>query len=58
MAILLKKGDQNLEIKEVQILLMNKGYLTDEEINGIFDNETYRAVRAFQSQNFNLTLPQ
>lgn len=53
MAILLKKGDQNLEIKEVQTLLMNKGYLTDEEINGTFDQETYRAVRAFQSQNLN-----
>ena len=51
MTKLLKNGDQGTEIKEVQTLLMNKGYLTDEEINGIFDNETYRAVRAFQAQN-------
>ena len=51
MARLLKKGDQGFEIKQVQTLLMEKGYLTDEEINGVFDNETYRAVRLFQSQN-------
>jgi len=51
MPALLKKGDQGLEIKEVQTMLVGKGYLTDEEVNGIFDNETYRAVRAFQSQN-------
>ncbi len=25
--------------------------MADEEINGVFDNETYRAVRPFQSQN-------
>ena len=48
---LFKKGDEGSEIKEIQTLLMNKGYLTDEEINGVFDNETYRAVRAFQAQN-------
>ena len=51
MARLLKKGDQGPEIKQVQTLLMQKGYLTNEEINGVFDNETYRAVRLFQSQN-------
>lgn len=51
MARLLKKGDQGPEVKEVQTLLMEKGYLTDEEINGVFDNETLRAVRLFQSQN-------
>ena len=51
MARLLKKGDQGTEIKQVQTLLMEKGYLTDEEINGVFENETYRAVRLFQSQN-------
>jgi|APLak6261660231_1056022.scaffolds.fasta_scaffold24335_2 peptidoglycan hydrolase-like protein with peptidoglycan-binding domain len=48
---LLKKGDQGAEIKEVQTLLMTKGFLTDEEVNGIFNTETYRAVRAFQAQN-------
>ena len=51
MAKLLKKGDKGPEVKEVQTLLMDKGYLTDEEINGIFGNETLRAVRMFQSQN-------
>lgn len=51
MPILLKKGNQGSEVKEVQSLLMNKGFLTDEEVNGIFDNETYRAVRVFQAQN-------
>lgn len=51
MARLLKKGDQTPEVKEVQTLLMEKGYLTDEEINGVLDNETWRAVRLFQSQN-------
>lgn len=51
MARLLKKGDQGAEVKEVQTLLMGKGLLTNEEINGIFDNETYRAVRTFQAQN-------
>ena len=51
MARLLKKGNQGDEVKEVQTLLTEKGYLTNEEISGIFDMETYRAVRAFQSQN-------
>ncbi|MGH8615966.1 MAG: peptidoglycan-binding domain-containing protein [Gammaproteobacteria bacterium] len=51
MSSLLKKGDQGAEVKELQTLLMEKGFLTNEEINGEFDNETYRAVRAFQSQN-------
>ena len=30
---------------------MEKGHLTNEEINRVFDNETYHAVRLFQSQN-------
>ena len=51
MARLLKKGDQGPEVKEVQTLLMDKGYVMNEEINGIFDNEAYRAVRLLQSQN-------
>ncbi|WP_297324636.1 peptidoglycan-binding protein [Nitrosomonas sp.] len=47
----LRKSDQGSEVKELQTLLMEKGYLTNEEINGVFDQETYRAVRTFQSQN-------
>ena len=51
MARLVKKGDQGPQVRELQSLLMKKGYLTDEEIGGVFDNETHRAVRVFQSQN-------
>ena len=51
MAKLLKKGDRSAEVKEVQTRLMEKGYLTNEEISGVFDNETWRAVRLFQAQN-------
>lgn len=51
MSKFLKKGDQGAEVKAVQTLLMEKGFLTNEEINGDFDNETDRAVRAFQAQN-------
>jgi len=36
MSRLLKKGDQGPEIKEIQTLLMEKGFLTNEEINGFF----------------------
>ncbi len=51
MAKLLKKGDQGSDIKEIQTLLTEKGFLTNEEISGTFDNETYLAVRSFQAQN-------
>ena len=30
---------------------MSTVYLTEEEINGIFDNVTYGAVLGFQAQN-------
>ena len=51
MPILFKKGDQGSDIKDIQTSLIASGYLTNEEITGIFDNETYRAVRVFQAQN-------
>jgi CHAP domain/Putative peptidoglycan binding domain len=51
MLMLLKKNDQGTKINELQTLLVEKGYLKKEEINSVFDNVTYRAVRAFQSQN-------
>jgi Putative peptidoglycan binding domain len=51
MSLLLKKGDRGEQVGEVQTLLVEKGFLTDEEVNSTFDQETYRAVRAFQSQN-------
>ncbi len=48
---MLRKGDTGLEVREVQTLLVEKGFLTNEEVTGTFDQETYRAVRTFQSQN-------
>lgn len=51
MGLLLKKGDRGPLVREVQSLLVNRGYITGEEVTGTFDHETYRAVRAFQSQN-------
>lgn len=51
MPLPLRKGDFGPLVREVQTLLVDKGFLTDEEVNGIFDQETYRAVRAFQAQN-------
>ena len=47
--ITLKKGDQGPQVRELQKLLVNRGYGVD--ITGIFGSQTYRAVRAFQSQN-------
>lgn len=51
MSRLLKKGDQGDEVRQIQTLLTEKGFLTNEEMSGVFDNETFRAVRTFQSQN-------
>lgn len=51
MGKLFQKGDRGSEIREIQTLLMHGGFLTDEEITGVFDGETYLAVRAFQAQN-------
>jgi hypothetical protein len=45
----LKKGDEGADVSELQRLLIQRGYAI--EMNGIFDTKTYRAVRAFQSQN-------
>lgn len=51
MSRLFKKGDEGEEVKIIQHLLMEKGFLTDEEVTGMFDHETFLAVRAFQAQN-------
>jgi len=51
MPLLLIKSSQGNQVKEVQTLLVARGFLTDEEITGTFDNETIIAVRAFQAQN-------
>jgi hypothetical protein len=45
----LKKGNQGPEVRDLQGLLVKRGYSIS--IDGDFGNETYRAVRAFQSQN-------
>jgi hypothetical protein len=46
---MLKKGDQGKSVAALQKLLVQRGYPVD--VNGVFDTRTYRAVRAFQSQN-------
>jgi hypothetical protein len=45
----LKQGDQGPEVTELQKLLTERGYPV--EALGIFGPKTYRAARAFQSQN-------
>lgn len=49
MAELLKKGSSGAAVRELQKLLVKRGYAVD--IDGRFGPQTYRAVRAFQSQN-------
>ncbi len=49
MTKVLKKGARDPEVREIQRLLVERGYSL--EIDGKFEIETYRAVRAFQSQN-------
>jgi len=46
---LLKKGDHGMEVRELQKNLIDRGYPL--EIDGDFGSQTYKAVRAFQSQN-------
>ena len=45
----LKKGSQGPDVTELQKLLLQRGYLVT--VDGAFDTQTYRAVRAFPSQN-------
>jgi len=49
MAKVLKKGDRGIDIEELQKLLVERSYPVD--VDGVFGLQTYRAVRAFQSQN-------
>lgn len=49
MVLPLKKGDRGPGVRELQRLLVEHGYLVD--VDGDFGPQTYRAVRAFQSQN-------
>ena len=51
---LIKKGDNGDHVKEVQELLKNNGYTnisTDGEVDGIFGDRTFNAVKDFQSSN-------
>ena len=45
----LKKGAVGQEVRQLQELLIEKGYPV--VVDGDFGNQTYRAVRAFQAQN-------
>src|SRR5512147_3168499 len=46
---MLLKGSEGPEVTQLQQMLKQRGYPV--EVNGTFDNGTYSAVRAFQSQN-------
>ncbi|WP_426700927.1 CHAP domain-containing protein [Rhodanobacter sp. Col0626] len=45
----LHKGDQGSQVRQLQKLLVQRGYPAD--INGAFDTKTWQAARAFQTQN-------
>lgn len=49
MTLPLKRNDQGTAIVELQNILTLKGYPVAPD--GVFGSKTYRAVRAFQSQN-------
>lgn len=49
MTIPLRKSTTGSEVNKLQQLLNQRGYPV--EVDGVFGNETYNAVRAFQSQN-------
>jgi len=49
MASVVKKGDKGPRVRELQRLLVDRGYPID--VDGDFGPQTYRALRAFQSQN-------
>lgn len=41
----------NTDIKKIQMILKSKGYLTKNDISGIWDITTERAIRQFQKDN-------
>lgn len=45
----LRKGDQGSQVRQLQKLLVQRGYAAD--VNGTFDTRTWQATRAFQAQN-------
>lgn len=47
----LKKGDTDAKVKELQQLLMDKGYMEKDEPTDYFGSKTEAAVKLFQKQN-------
>lgn len=45
----LRKGDQRAQVTQLQQLLNQRGYAAP--VTGVFDNRTWQALRAFQTQN-------
>jgi hypothetical protein len=46
---ILRKGDQGASVRQLQQLLVERGYAAD--INATFDTRTWQALRAYQVQN-------
>lgn len=46
---MIQKGNRGSQVRQLQRLLIQNGFTVS--VDGTFGNETYRAVRAFQSQN-------
>ena len=49
MPLLIKRGDHGSNVKDLQKLLVSRGYPV--AVDGDFGSRTRRGVRAFQSQN-------
>lgn len=45
----LRKGDRGSQVRQLQRLLLQRGYVV--ELNGTFDTKTWQGLRAFQAQN-------
>jgi len=45
----LRKGEQGSQVRQLQQLLVQRGYAAD--VNATFDTRTWQALRAFQTQN-------
>ncbi len=48
---LMKNGSRGEDVREIQELLISRGYLEDGEADGIFGAKTQKAVLAFQQDN-------
>jgi len=52
---LLKRGCQGDLVKQVQNALVSKGKLTQDQVTGSYDNNTYKAVYSFQKDDKTLS---